>query len=49
MTSFLLLVQVAKVHEDIATPSGRGEESRADAPVSPSEQGEAKPEVCLLV
>lgn len=45
MTSFLLLVQVAKIDEDNATASGRGEESRADAPVSPSEQGT---EVSLL-
>ena len=34
--------------EDSATASGRGEGSRADAPVSHSEQGTAKSEVCLL-
>ncbi|KAL0051798.1 hypothetical protein WJX82_002306 [Trebouxia sp. C0006] len=38
-------LQVAKLHEDRATPSGRGEECRADAPASPSEQGEARPEM----
>ncbi len=49
MTSFPSLVQVARAHEGKATPSGRGVEPRADAPVSPSERGEARPEVCLLV
>ena len=48
MTSFSLLVQVAKIADDNATASGRSEESSTDAPVSPSEQGTAKSEVCLL-
>ena len=43
------LVQVEMLHEDRATPSGRGEEFRADAPLSSSKLGEARPEVCLLV
>ena len=49
MTSFSSLVQVEMLHEDRATPSGRGEEFRADAPLSSSKLGEARPEVCLLV
>ncbi len=47
--SVLTFPSLAQVHEDRATPSGRGEDSRADAPVSPPESGEARPKVCCLV
>ena len=43
------LVQVAELHADSATPSRRGEECRADAPLSHAQQGGATPEVHLLV